>query len=70
MNFIIIIQRKDLRDIYYRTMEDIIFNWKDCEDKDLVRGLEKEKEEVYTADIKKVISRIMEDNWFYEVKEV
>lgn len=63
------VSEKDLRDIYYKAMEEIIYDWKDCGDEKLVEGLKKEKSNVYNVDIKEVITRIEEDNWFYKVKE-
>lgn len=65
-----IVDEKDLRDIYYKNMEEIIYNWQNCGDKKLVEELKKEKENVYNVNIKEVINRIEEDNWFYEIKEV
>lgn len=64
------VTEKDLRDIYYKTMEEIEFNWKDCRDKAIIEGLKKEKDNVYNVSIKEVITRIEEDNWFYKIKEV
>lgn len=64
------VTEKELRDIYYKTMEEIIYNWKDCGDEKLVEGLKKEKNNVYIVNIKEVICRIEEDNWFYKVREV
>lgn len=64
------VSEKDLRDIYYKTIEEIEFNWKDCNDYSILEGLKKEKDNVYIANIKEVINRIEEDNWFYKVKEV
>lgn len=65
-----IVNEKEIRDIYYKLMEEIIFNWKDCKDKTIIENLQKEKEQVYFCDIKKVISTIMEDDKYYEIKEV
>lgn len=64
-----IVSEKDLRNIYYMTLEEIEWNWKDCNDKDILDGFKKEKKEVYTTSIENVIKRIEEDNWFYKVKE-
>ncbi len=63
------VSEKDLKDIYSKTMEEIIYNWKDCGDEKLVEGLIKEKENVYNVSIDYAIKRIEEDNWFYNVKE-
>ena len=64
------VSEKDLRDIYYKTIEEIEFNWKDCNDSSILEGLKKEKSNVYNANMKEVITRIEEDNWFYKIKEV
>lgn len=64
------VNEDDLRKIYYDTLEEMEWNWKDCGDEKILEGFKKEKEEVYTTDIKNVISRIEEDNWFYKVKEI
>ena len=39
-------------------------------DSSILEGLKKEKSNVYNANIKEVITRIEEDNWFYKIKEV
>lgn len=61
---------KELRDLYYNDVNDIIFNWKNCGDETILKKLEKEKSEVYTCDFYIVKTRLEEDNWFYKIKEV
>ena len=36
------VSEKDLRDIYYKTIEEIEFNWKDCNDSLILEGLKEE----------------------------
>lgn len=60
----------EVRDIYYKIMEDIVYNWKDCSDKELVKKLEEEKDNVYVTNIEDVIKTIMEDDKWLKIKEV
>ena len=61
---------KEIRDLYFDHVEEIIFNWKDCNDPKIFSDLEKEKEEVYTCDFSKVKMIMEEDCWYYEIKEI
>ena len=63
------VNEKDLRDLYYKTLEGLEFSWKDCNDNEILDGFKVEKEQVYTTNIKNVIKRIEEDNWFYAIIE-
>ena len=58
---------KDLRDIYYEHIKDIIYDWKDCKDIDIINSLEEEKNQVYTCNIQKVINVLEDDNWYYTI---
>lgn len=64
-----LMSEKEVRDIYAKILEEIIYNWSDCDDKEIISGLKKEKEEVYTKDIKAVIEAIMEDDKWYKISE-
>lgn len=63
-----IVSEKDLRDLYDKLMEEVLFNFKDS-DKETLNGLQKEKSEVYTTDIKNVIMAITDIDKYYEIKE-
>jgi len=65
-----IVNEKELRNLYNLLMEEIIFDWKDCKDKTIIENLQKEKEQVYTCNIKQVINAITDIDNFYEIKEV
>ena len=63
-----IVSEKDLRDLYNNLMKEVLFNFKDS-DKETLDGLQKEKSEVYTTDIKNVIMAITDIDRYYEIKE-
>lgn len=65
-----IVGEEELRNMYDKLLDEIIFNWKDCGDDYIISGLKKEKEAVYTASIDFVIKTIMEDDKWIEIKEV
>ena len=57
---------KELRDLYYKDLKEII---KGCEDKNTLKNLEQELANVYLCDLAKVKKCLEEDNFFYEIKE-
>lgn len=57
---------KELRDLYYQNLKEII---KGCEDKDTLNNLEQEMDNVYMCSLDKVKKTLEEDNFFYEIKE-
>lgn len=61
---------KDLRDLYSQLMDELLFNWKDCNDEEILKGLRKEKDEVYTCDIRQVKNAIIDIDGFYEIEEI
>ena len=61
---------KQLRDIYFEHIEEILFNWRDSRDNEILENLKKERDEVYTCDFSRVKKVLEEDNWYYEIKEI
>ena len=57
---------KELRDLYYQTMEVII---KNCEDEELLKDLKEEQDKVYICDFNKVKSVLEQENGFYKIEE-
>lgn len=64
-----LVREQYLRELYLKDIEDIIFNWKDCGDESIKLGLEKDKNEVFTCDIKKVITTLMDDDKWLKIRE-
>ena len=64
-----VVNEKELRDLYNSLMEETIFNWKDCGDKETIDGLQKEKEEVYKVGIKEVIYGIENLDGFLDIRD-
>lgn len=63
-----IVSEKELRDLYDSLMKEVLFNFKDS-DKETLNGIQKEKSEVYTTDIKNVIMAITDIDKYYEITE-
>lgn len=64
-----LVKEQYLRDLYLKDIEDIIFNWKYCGDEKIILDLEKEKSEVFTCDIEKVINTLMEDDVWLKIRK-
>lgn len=58
-----------LRDLYNKLMDELLWNWKDCGDANILKGLIEEKYNVYKVDIKQVINAIIDIDGHYEIKE-
>lgn len=57
---------KELRDLYYEDLKEII---KECKDNNTIKNLKQELDNVYLCDFNKVKKTLEEDNFFYEIKE-
>lgn len=62
---------KELRDLYFNHLEDMIYYWDYLSNNnELLEDIKKERDTAYTCDFS-FIKRILEsDTWYYEIKEI
>lgn len=65
-----VLTEKELRDFYNNIIDTEMFNFRDCEDREVIKAFFDAKNSVYVANIKDIIMGIYNYDGFYEIKEV